>query len=108
VLALWAVFDSVVSKLEGEKMLTLLEQFAVTQILGVLQLVIKNPASKLTLQTTLLGIMNDIAFLYGYQISAPVALPATAAEPATRGFATRPGNPDPAAFVPAGERRPIS
>jgi hypothetical protein len=53
--------------------MSILEQFAITIVLGVLQLVVKNPAAKAELQTQLLGIANDIYAAYG---QAPPATPA--------------------------------
>ena len=43
----------------------ILEQFAITIVLGILQLVIKDPAAKAELQAVLLGIANDIYTAYG-------------------------------------------
>jgi hypothetical protein len=45
--------------------MSILEQFAITILLGVLQLVIKNPAAKAELQEQLLGIAADIFAAYG-------------------------------------------
>lgn len=46
-----------------------LEQFAVTIVLGILQQVIKDPATKAELQEQLLGIATDIAATYGYTLT---------------------------------------
>jgi hypothetical protein len=43
----------------------ILEQFAITIVLGILQLVIKDPAAKAELQAVLLGVANDIYAAYG-------------------------------------------
>ena len=45
--------------------MSILEQFAITIILGVLQLVVKNPAAKKALEAQLVGIANDIYAAYG-------------------------------------------
>ena len=45
--------------------MSILEQFAITIILGVLQLVVKNPASKTQLEAQLLGVANGIYAAYG-------------------------------------------
>jgi hypothetical protein len=45
--------------------MNVLEQFAITIVLGLLQMVIKNPAVKVELQTQLLGIAGDIYAAYG-------------------------------------------
>jgi hypothetical protein len=57
--------------------MSFLEQFAITVILGVLQAVIKNPASKAELQAQLIGIATDIAAVYGYTLTPPATAPIT-------------------------------
>lgn len=58
-----------------------LEQFAITIILGVLQTVVKNPASKAALQAQLLGVATDIAASYGYTLTAPPTIPGLSSSP---------------------------
>ena len=42
-----------------------LEHFAINMVLGLLQLVIKNPAKRAELQNVLLGLADDIYTAYG-------------------------------------------
>lgn len=52
-------------------MLTWLEQFAISIILGILQQIIKDPTKKAELQAVLIGIAGDIATEYGYTLTPP-------------------------------------
>jgi hypothetical protein len=61
--------------------MNIIEQLAVTFVLELLQLVIKDPTKAAALQTQLIGIATDIANVYGYTLTPPTP-PAT---PATKG-----------------------
>lgn len=52
-----------------------LEQFAITVILGLLQQVIKNPATAAVLKAQLVGVANDIYLVYGMTPPAPTIAP---------------------------------
>jgi len=58
-------------------MWTMIEQLAITFMLELLQIVIKNPTTKAAMQTQLINICNDIAAVYGgtCTFSAPVTPP---------------------------------
>jgi hypothetical protein len=45
--------------------MSFLEQWAITMVLGILNMVIKDPAKKAELQNQLVGIANDIYATYG-------------------------------------------
>lgn len=51
--------------------MSILEQFAITVILGLLNLVIKNPTAAATLKNQLVGIANDIYAAYGMMPPTP-------------------------------------
>jgi hypothetical protein len=59
--------------------LTALETMAVTMVLGILQLVIKNPSKQAAVQAQLIGLANDIYGVYGIAVplnslqTAPIA-----------------------------------
>jgi hypothetical protein len=57
--------------------MSILEQFAITVILGLLQLVIKNPTSAADVKDQLIGVANDIYAAYGLwpPTPAPTAAP---------------------------------
>lgn len=71
---------STVSKitLTGESMNTL-EAFAITQVLGILQAVVKNPAHKAALQNQLVGVATDIFVAYGMTVPASSGTPTATA-----------------------------
>jgi hypothetical protein len=58
--------------------MSILEQFGITIVLGLLQLIIKDPARAAALKNQLLGIAGDIANVYGYALMPPAAAPIAA------------------------------
>jgi len=65
--------------------MTVLEQFAITIVLGLLQLVIKNPNSAAELKTQLLGVADDIYSAYGLTPPDETATPAITTKVIARG-----------------------
>ena len=53
--------------------LSMLEQFAISILMGVLQSVIKNPAHKAAVKDQMTGVATDILQAYGYTVTPPVA-----------------------------------
>jgi hypothetical protein len=66
--------SSVFSTLISGAVMTPLETFAITMVMGILQLTVKNPNSKAALQSQLIGLADLIYSEYGYTVpAAPVA-----------------------------------
>lgn len=73
-----AVVSVIHNSIGGTNSMNQLEAFAITMVLGILQTVIKNPQTKATLQTQLIGIADLIFAEYG-MVSPPSPVAASTA-----------------------------
>lgn len=62
--------------------MNVLESFAISILMGVLQSVIKNPAHKAAVQNQMVGIASEILAAYGYTVASPSAVSMVGTAPA--------------------------